>query len=103
MDAVMIDEKGLEAALEYAFYMENGPTKDGVKNILYAYEAAKEAGQPDDCAKEIISALDDYARDVDMYELGLPVHGDEHPEKMEAIVNKILDSTKRESGWQPIE
>jgi hypothetical protein len=39
--------------------------------------------------EEIILKLDEYARDYDNYDYGLPLH-DEHMDKMKAIIQEII-------------
>ena len=47
----------------------------------------------DKLATDIVNQLDDYARDYDQYEYGLPTH-DEHLEKQVEIVKRLISSCR---------
>lgn len=60
------------------------------------------ANTKESLAGEIISELDSIARDVDIYEYGLPIHNDEAIERMKAAIIKIFarHSTEQAVGQE---
>lgn len=65
---------------------------------------AKQIRREEISPKEIICLLNEYARDLDFYEFGLPVYSDAELDKMITIVNNWLkkDASMKNSNLQNI-